>query len=195
MIGAREAWSGAQFFFNLPSYLRHPMTDTQARKRLHIGLRNREQAFLDKTRLDIFGYPDRPYAQLMRCAGCEYGDIEAAVRRDGLDATLKTLLAAGIYLTIDEFKGRKPARRGSTEIDVQPAMLQAPRASYHLPARSGGSRGKGTPVMIGLGVHSRLRREFGRVPRLSWRGSLDEGCLGISGCWFEIPNGQVRWLW
>jgi len=150
MIGAREAWSGAQFFINLPSYLRHPMTDTQARKRLSISLRNREQAFLDKTRLDIFGYPDRPYAQLMRCAGCEYGDIEAAVRRDGLDATLKTLLAAGIYLTIDEFKGRKPARRGSTEIDVQPAMLQAPRASYHLPARSGGSRGKGTPVMIDL---------------------------------------------
>jgi hypothetical protein len=77
-------------------------------------------------------------------------DIEALVRREGLDASLLALFQSGVYLSIDEFKGRQLARRGSTVIDVQPAMLQAPRASYSLPSRSGGTRSKGTPVMIDL---------------------------------------------
>ncbi len=150
MLNASQAWAGAQFFLKLPAYLRRPLTLDQARTQLAEGLRNRENLFLEKVRLDIFGYPERPYAQLMRCAGCEYGDIEGQVRRDGLDATLHALFRAGVYLSIDEFKGRRPARRGSTVLDVQPSMLQAPRASYVLPARSGGTRSKGTPVMIDL---------------------------------------------
>lgn len=150
MLDAGQAWAGAQFFLKLPGYLRRPLTLDQARARLSEGLRNRENLFLEKVRLDIFGYPERPYAQLMRCAGCEYGDIEAQVRREGLDATLHTLFRSGVYLSIDEFKGCRPAQRGSTVIDVQPSMLQAPRASYVLPARSSGTRSKGTPVMIDL---------------------------------------------
>lgn len=150
MLDAWQVWAGAQFFLKLPAYLRRPVTLDQARTRLAEGLRDRESLFLDKVRLDIFGYPERPYAQLMRCAGCEYGDIEALVRRDGLDATLHTLFQAGVYLSIDEFKGRRPAQRGSTAIDVQPSMLRAPRASYVLPASSSGTRSAGTPVMIDL---------------------------------------------
>lgn len=150
MLDVSQAWAGAQFFLKLPSYLRRPLTLDQARASLAEGLRDREKLFLEKVRLDIFGYPERPYAQLMRCAGCEYGDIEAQVGREGLDAALHTLFRAGVYLSIDEFKGRRPAQRGSTVIDVQPSMLQAPRASYLLPASSGGTRSKGTPVMIDL---------------------------------------------
>ncbi|MDA1236615.1 MAG: hypothetical protein O3A53_17660, partial [Acidobacteria bacterium] len=150
MLDAAQVWTGAQFFLKLPGYLRRPLTLGQARAHLAEGLRNRENLFLDKVRLDIFGYPERPYAQLMRCAGCEYGDIESQVRREGLDSTLHKLFQAGVYLSIDEFKGRRPAQRGSTVIEVQPSMLQAPRASYLLPARSGGTRSKGTPVMIDL---------------------------------------------
>lgn len=150
MLGAAEIWSGAQFFLNLPRYLRHPLTDAEARARLLAGVASRETAFLEKLRLDILPYPDRPYAQLLRCAGCEFGDIETLIAREGLDKTLATLFRAGVYLTIDEFKGRKVARRGSTEVHVFPAKLQAPRASYHMPASSGGTRGTATPVMIDL---------------------------------------------
>lgn len=150
MLGTAEIWSGAQFFLELPRYLHHPLTDAQARERLVAGVASRQTAFLEKLRLDILPYPDRPYAQLLRCAGCEYGDVEALIAREGLETTLAILFRSGVYLTIDEFKGRKVARRGSTEIEVFPAKLQAPRASYHMPASSGGTRGTATPVMIDL---------------------------------------------
>jgi len=113
-------------------------------------LARREQLFLEKVRMDIFEQAASPYQALLREARCEYGDIESGVRKDGVEATLHHLFRAGVYLTIDELKGRKLVRRGQTEIDVQPEMLQAPRASYHMPASSGGSRSAGTPVMIDL---------------------------------------------
>lgn len=145
-----DYWAGAQFFARLPFYLARPVRFNQARKSLAQRLAGRNAAFLDKLRWDIFARPESPYLPLLREAGCEYGDIESSVGRDGLEETLRSLFRAGVYLTVDEFKGRNPVRRGSVEMDVGPARLQAPRASYHMPASSGGSRSAGTPVMIDL---------------------------------------------
>jgi hypothetical protein len=143
-------WAGAQFFLRLPAYLRQPITLDAACASLAERLRRRDETFLEKLRLDIYSRPSSPYFQLLQHAGCDFGDVEAGVRRDGLEDTLLQLFRAGVYLTVDEFKGRKTARRGSAEVIARPDMLQAPRASYHLPARSSGSRSQGTPVMIDL---------------------------------------------
>ena len=150
MLSTKQAWAGAQFFAQLPGYLRHPLSIEAAHRSLADRLGRREDAFLEKLRLDVFNQPHSPYLQLLRHAGCEYGDLETVVRQDGIEQTLLELLRAGVYLTIDEFKGRRIAQRGSTQIKVRPELLQAPRASYHLPGSSGGSRSKGTPVMIDL---------------------------------------------
>lgn len=150
MLGLNQMWAGAQFFAQLPGYLRRPISLEKAHTSLAERLRRRDERFLEKVRLDIYERPASPYFQLLHHAGCELGDVESGVRNDGLDETLRRLFRAGVYLTSDEFKGRKTARRGSWEVVVEPAMLQAPRASYHVPASSGGSRSKGTPVMIDL---------------------------------------------
>ena len=150
MLSVKQAWAGAQFFAKLPRYLRHPLTIQEARQSLSERLARRDDAFLEKVRLDIYDRPYSPYVKLLRHAGCEYGDIESAVRRDGLEQTLLQLFRHGVYLTIDEFKGRKTAQRGGVQIEVSAEMLQAPRASYILPGSSGGTRSKGTPVMTDL---------------------------------------------
>jgi hypothetical protein len=46
------------------------------------------------------------------------------VRRDGLEDALRALYRAGVYLTVDEFKGRRPIVRGGQTI---PARLDALR--------------------------------------------------------------------
>ncbi len=150
MLGVTQLWAGAQYFAKLPGYLRRPLSVEQARAGLAERLAARDERFLEKVRLDIYGQPASPYLELLRHAGCELGDIESGVRRDGIEATLRRLFRAGVYLTVDEFKGRSPAKRGTKEVAVSPQMLRAPRASYHVPARSGGSRSAGTPVMIDL---------------------------------------------
>lgn len=150
MSSWENLWAGAQFFVRLPLYLARPLSFEQARAAMQDRLSRRERLFLEKVRLDVFDQESSPYQALLREARCEYGDIESGVSKDGVEATLRSLFQAGVYLTIDELKGRKTVRRGQTEIALLPHMLRAPRASYHLPASSGGSRSAGTPVLIDL---------------------------------------------
>ena len=178
MFGLHEVWAGAQFFLRLPGYLRHPLTLSEAQMALTERLERRGEAFLERVRVDILANPSNPYTQLLRHAGCEYGDIEGETRRDGVEAALRTLLKAGVYLTVDEFKGRQPARRGSAEIAVWPNLLQSPRAAGHLPGKSGGSRSQGTPVMTDLAFiracASNTAVSLGVRGGLGWRKSVWE---------------------
>lgn len=143
--------AGARFFGSLPGYLRRRVQPEEARQMVRGRLAGRGERLLDRLRRDIFNRPGSPYSQLMAYAGCEFGDLQAAVQADGVDAVLERLLRAGVYLTVDEFKGRAPVRRGASfRIDVRPEDLRSPRAAYHLRASTGGSRSAGTPVLIDL---------------------------------------------
>lgn len=142
--------AGVRFFGQLPVYLHRKVTLPEARAAQAERLRNRKERFLDRVRRDVFDHPASVYHKLIRYAGCEYSDVEAAVRKNGLEETLAELFRAGVYLTVDEYKGRKTARRGNVEIEVCPERLRSPRAAYHLPGSSGGSRSGGTPVLMDL---------------------------------------------
>lgn len=48
---------------------------------------------------------------LLTWAGVEWGDVEAMVTKDGVESTLDSLCRAGVYVTIEEFKGKRPIRR------------------------------------------------------------------------------------
>jgi hypothetical protein len=141
---------GARFLCRLPSFLRHPVSIEEARVTLRQRLERRETDFLTIARRAIYEYPDSPYRQLLKLAACEYGDLERLVSKDGVEEALRTLYRHGVYLTVDEFKGRRPAVRGSATITVDPGRLRNPWSQFHVPARSSGSRGRGTPVLIDL---------------------------------------------
>jgi hypothetical protein len=113
-------------------------------------LDNRAANFLELIRGPVFGHGSSPYAALLRSAGLCAPDLEHLLRQQGLEATLESLLMAGVYVTVDEFKGRNPLRRGSLELAVGPEDFRNPRSAYHLPAASGGSRSQGTPVLFDL---------------------------------------------
>ena len=83
-------------------------------------------------------------------AGCEYGDLERLVSQNGVEGTLRILYRRGVYLTVDEFKGRRPAKRGSATIPITPERLRNPLTTVHVLARSSGSRSAGTPVSFDL---------------------------------------------
>jgi hypothetical protein len=110
----------------------------------------RAAVFLDLVRRGVYENPPSPYRALLRHAGCEYGDLESLVGRQGVDGALRELMRRGVYLTAEEFKGRRPAVRGVTTVLADPASLRNPVAAVHVPARTGGSRGAGTPVLLDL---------------------------------------------
>jgi len=87
----------------------------------------------------------------LNLAGCEYGDLEKLVSQDGLEEALQTVFRHGVYLTVDEFKGRRPATRGSATIAVDPSRLRNSSSGFQVTVRSSGSRGEGTSVPTDLG--------------------------------------------
>ena len=141
-----EAWLGLRLAAELPGYLRRPLTLDEARVAVAARLAHREASFLEVVRHRVYGRPASPYRALLARAGCEWGDLERLVRRDGLEDALRVLYRAGVYLTVDEFKGRRPIVRGGQTIQASLDALRNPGLGPHVTSRTSGSRGDPVPV-------------------------------------------------
>jgi hypothetical protein len=97
----------------IPQFFREPVTLQLAEEDIRRNIERREDAFLELVRPDIFDRPESPYRKLLRHAGCEYADLGLHVHRCGIEQTLRRLAREGVYLTIEEFKGKKPVIRGN----------------------------------------------------------------------------------
>ncbi len=135
---------------DFPGFLRSPITVEQAVDIIKGRLATREERFLRILEQMIYGHPQSPYLLLLRAAGAECGDVKAMVAKEGVEGALTNLSGAGVYITFDEFKGRKEAIRGSQRFAFAEDDFDNPRASPHFEARSGGTRGAGTSVKMGL---------------------------------------------
>ena len=111
-------------------------------------LDSRELNFLATVHETIFGGERSPYREMFRIAGCEFADLESAVTRRGLEQTLRQLLDAGVTLSHDEFKGKKPIVRNGKELGKGPEVFRNPLVKSGTLGRSGGSRSAGTPVLV-----------------------------------------------
>ncbi len=134
----------------LPRFLGQRLTFEASATAHRHRLETRESSWLALVRAAVYRHPRSPYLRLLRRAGCELGDLERLVRQEGLEGALCRLYQAGVYLTIEEFKGRRPVVRGSDRFHVNPRSLRNPRATVHAFVRSGGSRGVALPVPLDL---------------------------------------------
>lgn len=130
---------------DLPAFLRTPLSHEEAVRRLQQRLATRAERFLAMAERLVYGNPRSPYIPLLRAAGCELGDLKALVAHDGLEGALAKLADAGVSVTFDEFKGRDQRRFAFAESDFDnPAVVP------HFEIRSGGTRGPGSSVKVGL---------------------------------------------
>jgi hypothetical protein len=142
--------TGGRLLRDLPAYLRAPVRAEEAAAAVAERLANREAALLALVRTAVLDHPPSPYRRLLAIAGCTAHDVDRLVRGEGADGALRALAAAGVYLTVDEFKGRVPVRRGGASFTVHPAGLTNPAVLPHVWAATGGSRGRRTPVPYAL---------------------------------------------
>ena len=175
---------GIRFLRGFPGFLRHPIEPPRAREILARRFRERQDDFLTLVREGVYRRPGSPYRRLLAAAGCEYGDLERLVRRDGVDGALQELLRHGVYVTLDEFKGRRPIVRGATSFTADPTQFRNPLSGSHVAFPSGGSRGKATPILF----------DFAFIRDLSVNtcvvlGELD-GFGWTRACW-DLPGSGV----
>jgi hypothetical protein len=156
-----DAFAATRFFLRLPGFLRRPVALAEAQEILARRLDRREADFLDLVRRAVYAYPDSPYRLLLKTAGCEYGDLAYLLAQDGLEATLRTLARQGVYLTLDELRGRRPVVRGQAEVTVNPRRLRNPLVWPHFSIRSSGSRGLSSHLGLNLGFVRDLAVNYG----------------------------------
>ncbi len=175
---------GARFLCKLPTFLRRPLSREEANAIQRRRLERLEVDFLALVKQTIYEDPASPYRQLLNLVGCEYGDLERLVSQGGVEGALRTLFLRGVYLTVDEFKGRRPVVRGRATIAVDPSHLRNPWSAFHVPVRSSGSRGPGNEFSIDLAFVREHAANMNLV--LNACGGLD----WLHGIW-GLPGGAA----
>lgn len=175
--------AGARFAWRLPGFLAHPIARDAATALVRTQLARRTESFLRVLERAVFARPSSLYARLFAHAGVGLADVRALLARDGLEASLDALHAAGVYVTLEEVKGRRALRRGSLELACTPRDFDNPLVAAAYEARSGGSRSAGTRVLIDLGL---LGYEAAHQSLFAAVFGLD-GC--VAGQWRPVPPG------
>jgi hypothetical protein len=111
---------------------------------------NRDAIFLEHARKLIFDVPSNPFHEMFHIAGCDYGTLAEEARRDGLERVLQKLYEAGVYLSHDEFKGKREIVRAGRHIRGGPESFSNPLILGGVVGSSSGSRSRGTPVRRNL---------------------------------------------
>lgn len=132
----------------LRPFLQTPLTLEAAKAEIRRGMAIRDAAFLRTLERAVFSYPRSPYLKLFRYAGCELGDVRNLVTHNGLEEALRKLIEAGIYVTFEEFKGMRPARRGSEIFTFRNADFDNPLITRYYESSSGGTSGPPARISV-----------------------------------------------
>jgi hypothetical protein len=115
----------------------------------------------------------------------EQGDLERLVQDEGVEAALERLHREGIYVTLEEFKGRRPIARPGLEIPTAEADFDNPLLTGHYEARTSGSRSAGRRIVIDLDL-------------LAYEAAYHQLFLSIHGltgrplaAWYAVPPGAA----
>jgi hypothetical protein len=163
-----ELYGSLRFLAQVPAFLRRPFSDADARALVRERMAGREASFLELVRREVYERPDSPYRVLLRQAGCELGDLARLVHREGIEGALLALLRRGVYLTVAEFKGRVPVRRGATTFTVDPARVLNATTHAQVIGRTSGSRG--TRALVPMDLRTVRERAVYRYLALAAQG-------------------------
>lgn len=136
--------------WGLRKFLKEPLTLEQSRQFIRQGLQDREKNLLTMVKGAIYGNKTSPYSRLLAVAGCEYPDFEKMVLSDGIEPSLHKLREQGVYLSYEEFKGKKEVVRGGKTFNFEEMDFDNPSLISHLEARGSASRSTGTRVVMDL---------------------------------------------
>ncbi len=137
-----------QLVLALRNFLRETLSLEQCKEIVKKRLEDRDKNFIEIVKRNIYGNEKSPYLKLLKLSGCEFGDFRSSVLRDGIEKTLEKLLESGVYLTYDEFKGRKEVIRGGKSFMFKASDFDNPSLSYHLTVQTGGTTGAGVKVPV-----------------------------------------------
>jgi hypothetical protein len=199
-----ESAMAARLLAGLYTFLGTPLTAAECRGRLEESLALRHVRFLELLRRGVYDRVESPYLPLLRRAGIAYPDLERLVRDHGVEGALAQLFDAGVRVTLDEFKGRRPIRRDEVEVPTAGPVFDNPLMTRHYETQSSGSRGPGTRLAVDLATleieacYDRLFLDDAGMmhrPKILWR-TVPPGATGLKSVLrlARLGEGFERWF-
>jgi len=127
----------------LREFLKRPLSLADCYALVRERVENREGNFLAQLMRAVYPNSHSPYRKLLEHASCEFEDVRSMVSRQGLEHTLRKLSDAGVYITIEEYKGKKLVERSGLSFEVRPEDFDNPCVVPSLEYRSSGTRSGG----------------------------------------------------
>jgi hypothetical protein len=177
--------SFARYAWDLRGFLRQPLAPAECRGLVEERLRTREESFLNVLEAGVFAQPASPYRALLQAAGVELGDVVHLVRSHGLDATLERLHDAGVYVTFDEFKGRRPIERLGLSLPARQEQFDNPLVGPAVAVPEVGSRGSRRTSALDL-VHVANEAAYQSLLLESF-----DAFHRPYGLWHPVPPGRA----
>ncbi|MGH2604974.1 MAG: hypothetical protein ACRDG5_00145, partial [Anaerolineales bacterium] len=137
-----------RFAAGLQSFLSRTLSPGECRDLVTDRLHRRDQSFLHLVEGAIFRNDASPYRPLFRLAGVGLEDVSRWVRQDGIEETLNHLYEKGVWVTLEEFKGRRALERPGLTHPLAARDFDNPLITRHFSVQSGGSRGPRTLLFI-----------------------------------------------
>jgi hypothetical protein len=182
-LGELRAAGG--FLGGLRPFLRNRVSARDAHRRLEQQLAMREQVFRRVLRRSVFEQTASPYRRLFEWSGVSSATVDKLLDTHGLEGTLERLHDAGVYLTLEEFKGRLPVRRPGLEFEVRAEDFDNPLSARQYEAQTGGSGGSARKILVGLDL---LEHESAYHAGFYAITHGDERPVGM---WLPVPPGAV----
>jgi hypothetical protein len=180
-----ELRPSARYLRGLRTYLRQPLRPEDAPQLVKRQLARREENFVRILERGVFENRDSVYGMLLRHAGIERGDLVRLVEDEGLESALGRLHREGVYVTLEEFKARRPITRPGLEIPVTEGDFDNPLLARHYEARSGASRSAGRRIVVDLDL---LAHESAYHWMFLSAHGLSERPLAV---WHTVPPGAA----
>jgi hypothetical protein len=144
-----------RFARGLRRLVRHPVAPEVARVTVADEVATRDDRFLRALDTLVLPFPRSPVRRLLDHAGAGRGDVARLVHDEGLEGALGRLRDEGVYVSYEEYTGRRPAVRGSASFSFSPPDFFNPCTVADYLATTGGSRSTGTPVELSFGYERR----------------------------------------
>lgn len=133
-----------EFIVHLRRFLRESSDLKKSRQSIQQRVEQREDNFLSVLKRAIYDNYNSPYRRIIQSARISFQDIQYSVSRSGIEETLRFLKKKGVYLTLDEIKGRKRTIRSGLDIRFKESDFNNPCISPAFYIQSGGTMNGGT---------------------------------------------------
>jgi hypothetical protein len=186
---------------DLRRFLRTKVSYEEASDKILGKEEKRDENFLHFVKRGVYENRNSPFLKLLKSANLEFEDVRSLVKNEGVEGALDELLGNGVYITLDEFKGKADCVRNGKTFRFDESDFDNTLFRSGLETTTGGTRSAGTRVVINFNaladgaenyavfykVHNLLDS-----PKVIW---LPVGLgLTVSLTHIKIGNTPVEWF-